>query len=289
MPADPTPGSHRRFAIVTDSTADIPATLAQQRDITVVPMTLTIGEETFSDGALTQQEFFDRMRSAAALPTTSQPSVGELTRAYATALETAESVIALHISSNLSGTCTAAQAAAEQFEGRVHVFDSRNLSWGLGWQVIDAADAADQGLSAPEALARLERTRAQIRQIVSLDSLENLRRGGRIGAVASALGSMLRLKVTIAVQPDGTFAPMGRSRGDAAALNHMLAWIEKQMGDARAGRFAVGHAMAPEKALRLAAAIKQRWEPTELVMYEAGAAISTHAGVIWGTSFWPGE
>lgn len=277
----------RHFAVVTDSTADMTRAIAEQNDIHVVPLNVTIGDETFEDGVLTQAEFFERMRSAPVLPTTSQPSVGVLAEAYGRALKTADSVIALHVSSQLSGVVETAYAAAKQFDGRVHVFDSRNLSWGLGWQVLEAAAASREGLGVSDALARLERARERVKIIVSIDSLENLRRGGRIGAVASRLGSLLNIKVTIVVDPSGAFVPLGRSRGDGAALTGMLDWISEQMGGAEGGKFAVGHAMSAEKADRLAAAIKERWQVTELVMYEAGTVISTHAGTIWGVAFYP--
>jgi DegV family protein with EDD domain len=284
------PGTIARhhFAVVTDSTADMTRAIADRNGVNVVPLNVTIGDETYQDGVLTQAEFFERMRSAPTLPMTSQPSVGALAEAYGRALKTADSVIALHVSSRLSGVVETAHAAAKQFDGRVHVFDSRNLSWGLGWQVLEAAAAAREGLEVADALARLEEARERVKIIVSLDSLENLRRGGRIGAVASRLGSLLNIKVTIVVDPSGAFVPVGRSRGDEAALAGMLEWISSQLGGAGSGRFAVGHAMSAEKADRLAAAIKERWQATELVMYEAGTVISAHAGTIWGVAFYPG-
>lgn len=283
----PSTAARRRFAVVTDSTADMTREIALQNDVHVVPLSVTIGNETYEDGVLTQTEFFERMRSAPTLPTTSQPSIGALEEAYGRALETADSVIAVHVSSRLTGVVETATAAARQFDGRVHVFDSRNLSWGLGWQVLEAASASREGLDVSDAIARLERARERVKIIVTLDSLENLRRGGRIGAVASLVGSVLNVKVSIVVDPSGAFVPLERSRGDSAALQHMLDWISQQMGGADGGRFAVGHAMSPEKAQRLAESIAQRWRVTELVMYEAGSVISTHAGTIWGVAFYP--
>jgi len=283
----PSTATRRQFTVVTDSTSDITPAIAEEHDVIVVPMEVTIGAETFPDGQLTQAEFFERMRAAQNLPTTAQPSIGTLAAAYGRALETADSVIALHVSSKLSGTVETARTAAAQFDGRVHVFDSRNLSWGLGWQVLEAAAAAREGLSVEDALARLELARERVKIVVSIDSLENLRRGGRIGAVASRLGSLLNIKVTIFVDPTGAFVPLGRMRGDTAALNNLMNWIATQMGEATRGRFAVGHAMSAPKAERLAEAIRERWPGSELVMYEAGTVISTHAGTIWGAAFYP--
>ncbi|HSQ21982.1 MAG TPA: DegV family protein [Coriobacteriia bacterium] len=276
-----------QFAVVTDSTADIDPATAAERGIVVVPLAVTIDGETLPDGAITQAEFFSRMAAAPALPTTSQPSVGAFAEVYGRALESARSVISVHISEKLSGTIESARAAAEEFAGKVHVFDSRNLSWGLAWQVVEAANAAREGLSATDTLERLARTRDRVKLIVGLDSLENLRKGGRIGAVSSLMGSLLNLKVTLTVDAEGAFAPLGRSRGEKAALEYTLDWIGTQMGSARRGKFAVGHAFAPERGLRLVESIKERWEVTELVIYEAGSVICAHTGTGWGVAFLP--
>lgn len=283
----PSSDSQRRFAVVTDSTADMTSTIAAANSVEVVPLAITIDGETFADGVLTQAEFFDRMRGASALPTTSQPSVGALSEAYERALETADSVVSLHISSRLSGTMQAARMAAEGFEGRVHVFDSRNLSWGLAWQVLDAAESAGAGLSVADALVKLESARSQVKLLVGLDSLENLRKGGRIGAVSSLLGSLLNLKVTLTVDEDGAFAPLARSRGEKAALAYTMDWIAQQMGAASRGRFAIGHALSEERAHRIAESIRERWDATELVIYEAGTVVATHTGTVWGVAVRP--
>ncbi len=276
-----------RFAVVTDSSADITPDRADELGIRIVPLPVTVGGTTFDDGTITQADLFRRIRESTSAPTTSQPSAGALADAYGRALESAHAVIAPHISSGLSGTCDLARSVSQQFGGRVHVFDSRNLSWGLGWQVIDAAMAAAEGLDVPEALARLEPVRAEVKIVVTLDSLEGLRRSGRIGAVATYLGSILNLKVSVAVNPNGTFVPVRANRGDTSALNSMLTWVSQHMDGAEGGSFAVGHALARDRAEALAEAIRQRWRVDELVMYEAGAAIAVHAGTVWGVAFRP--
>ncbi len=277
----------RSFAVITDSTSDITPQLAEEHAITVVPLTFEIDGEKHVDGTLTQAEFFERMNAAADLPTTSQPSVGAFTDAYNRALESASEVVSIHISSKLSGTVQAARIAAEQFMGKVHVFDSRNLSWGLAWQVMDATRAAAEGLSATATVPRLEKTREEVKLLVGVDSLENLRKGGRIGAVSSLLGSLLNLKITLTVDGEGAFAPLGRSRGEKAALEYTMDWITKQMGTATKARFAVGHGLTAERANRIAESIKQRWDVSQMVVYEAGPVIATHTGTVWGVAVWP--
>ncbi|HET6352587.1 MAG TPA: DegV family protein [Coriobacteriia bacterium] len=275
------------FAVVTDSTADISPQIAAERGIHVVPLSLTIDGETMPDGTLTQVEFFERMNNAPQLPTTSQPSVGAFTETYERLLESAEQIVSVHISSKLSGTVESARQAAASFGGRVHVFDSKNLSWGLALQVVEATRMAAAGLSPAAALEGLERVRERCKLIVGIDSLDNLARGGRIGRVGKLFGSLLDLKVTFTVDEDGAFTPVARSRGEKAALRHTLDWVAEQMGEHTKAKFAVGFALRPERAEALAAQLRERFDALELTVYEAGTVICTHTGTGWGVALLP--
>ncbi len=281
--------SVRAFQIITDSTADIPADLAAQRGVTVVPLAVSFGEDTIEDGILSQEEFFARMSAEPRLPTTSQPSPGAFATAYEHALKTAPEVVSVHISNRLSGTIESARQAAQDFPGKVHVFDSLNLSWGLGLQVMEAVKSAERGDDVQTTLLALERARERVRLLVGLDSLDNLAKGGRIGKVSAFLGSMLNLKVTLTVDSEGAFQPVARNRGERAAIDHTLAWVAEKMGDARKGTFAVGGAMFPERAERIAAELRERYEVEELVVYSAGSVICAHTGTGWGVAVLPSE
>ncbi len=115
--------------------------------------------------------------------------------------------------------------------------------------------------------------RTRVKQIVGLDSLDNLARGGRIGKVGAFLGAMLNLKVTLTVDANGEFVPLERNRGEKAALRHTIDWVSAQMGSATSGKFAIGHALALERAQKLAEEIESRYTATELVIYETGSVI----------------
>lgn len=282
-------GAERSFAIVTDSTSDISPEIAAERGITVVPLQVTFGEESITDGTLTQEQFFARMAASPTLPTTSQPSVGAFVEVYERVLATAGQVVSVHISNKLSGTVASATQAAENFNGRVHVFDSLNLSGGLALQVYEAAAAAAEGLSHSAAIERLERARARVKMIVGLDSLDNLAKGGRIGKVSALLGSILNLKVTMTVDETGAFQPVARSRGEKAALVHTIEWVEQQMGDARSAAFAIGQALSKQRSQNLRDEIVKRYEVSEMHMYDAGSVISTHTGTAWGVALLPSE
>ncbi len=277
------------FAVVTDSSSDLGPDIVASSGVTVVPLTVNFGKDTYTDGDLTQAEFFALMDASPELPTTSLPPIGVFVEAYEKALETADEVISVHISSRLSGTIESARKAAEKFSGRVHVFDSLNLSWGCGLQVLDAAKAAKEGMTVSAALDRLARTRDRVKIIVGVDSLTNLAKGGRIGRVSSFLGSMLDLKVTFTVGSDGAFVPVHRARGERRAIAQTLAWVDEQMGESKSGIFAIGQAMTLPRAERLSDTLKERYEALEMYIYETGSVISTHTGTGWGIIFLPTE
>jgi len=277
----------RQVGIVTDSTSDITPDVAGELDIRVVPLTVAIGDEMFTDGDLTQAEFFRRMDAAPKLPTTSQPSVGTFVEAYRAGLERFERIVSVHISAALSGTIDSAHEAARQFGDRVTVFDTRNLSWGEALQVVEAARTAAEGGGVPEVLAVLEHARARVRMVVGLDKLDNLAKGGRIGKVAALLGGLLHTRVMITVNETGTFEVAGKPRGATAALEATMDWVTGQMGSGRRGKFAIMHALSPEKAGWLEARVREAFDVVELRVIEAGAVITAHTGTGWGVAVLP--
>jgi len=280
----------QQVAVVTDSTADIPRELAEAEGITIVPLVTTFPDGvSFHDGDLTQAEFFERMGRAKALPTTSQPAVGDFTRVYDELLGRFPYAVSVHISNKLSGTIEAARQATDGFGDRVHVFDSLNLSTALGWQVIDAAREAARGEGPAEILEAAARLRPRVRHIVGLDKLDNLARGGRIGAVSAFFGGVLDLKVLLTVDSDGAFKPVTRARGHMGAMRDTLGFVKREMGGATKGRFMVAHALSPDTAAYLRDAIADAFEVTELFMVETGVVIATHTGTGWGIGFIPGD
>lgn len=277
----------RQVGIVTDSTSDITPEYASAFGIEVVPLTVTVGDETFQDCVLTQAEFFERMNAAPALPTTSLPPIGVFEETYRRQLEQFSEVVAVHISSALSGTIEAAREAAKEFGGRVKVFDTRNLSWGEGLQVIEAAKAAASGATADEIMHQLEEVRSKVKMIVGLDTLENLAKGGRIGKVAALFGGLLNLKVTITPNENGAFDPVARSRGTKAAMQHTLDWVAEKMGEHRRATFSIMHAMSPDKVAWLDEQLRARYEIEDMYHVEAGAVICAHTGTGWGVALLP--
>lgn len=270
------------ICIVTDSTSDIPREIAEELGITIVPLSVTINGETFPDGTISLDEFFKRMNAAPELPKTSQPSVGAFLEAFNECLERCSEVVCVTISHRLSGTFESATEAARSLGDRVHVLDTLNLSWGEGYQVVQAAKAARAGASVAEIKERFEELRSRVHMIVGLDSVENLAKGGRIGKVAAIVGGLLKMRVTLTVAADGSFEPVGRARGAVAGMQGSVDWVAARIDADRPADFAVQHALSPDKAAWLEETIRARFNVRELLVIEAGAVISSHTGTGWG-------
>lgn len=272
----------QRVCVVTDSTSDIPRKVADELGITVVPLSATIEGETFKDGTISLEEYFRRMNAAKELPKTSQPSVGEFAEVFKERLHHCSEVLCVTISNRLSGTYESAHEAARSFGERVHVFDTLNLSWGEGYQVVEAARAALAGATVSEIVEKATELRGRVHMVVGLDKLDNLAKGGRIGRVSAMLGGLLNLKVLLTVCDDGAFEPVARVRGASGGLQASIDWVATRIDEKRAAAFAVQHALSPDKAAWLEDAIRARFNVAELRVIEAGAVISTHTGTGWG-------
>jgi DegV family protein with EDD domain len=192
-----------RVAIVTDSASDLPPEVAKRSGITVVPLVVSFGAESFRPGVnLTTDEFWERMTAPdAPFPTTAAAAPGDFLAAFQAAFDGgADSVVCITVSGDLSGTLKAAQVAASQLPDRdVHVVDSRTASMGHGMLAQIAAELASAGVSGAEIARVVEHRKADVALYVALDTLEYLKRGGRISGARAAIGTMLNVKPIITV------------------------------------------------------------------------------------------
>ena len=202
------------IAIVTDSTSDIPVELARQHNITVVPLNVHFGNESFKDGVtISPDEFYAEMRRSKELPKTSQPSPGEFVETYEQLAKDFSHIVSVHISHKMSGTLASARQAKELLgdKVKVEVIDSEQASMALGFTAIAGASAARGGASFTETIDVMRDTAQRSRFMGVVQSLENLRKGGRIGRAQGLLGSLLHIKPMLEVL-DGEAAPAGRPR-----------------------------------------------------------------------------
>ena len=214
-----------RVAIVTDSASDLPPEVAAEAGITVVPLVVTFGADTFRPGVnLTTDEFWARMTAPEApFPTTAAAAPGEFRQAYQAAFDAgAEAVVCVTVSGDLSGTLKSATLAARDLPDReVHVIDSRSASMGHGMLAQIGAELAAAGASGADVAAALEEAKGRVDLFVTLDTLEYLKRGGRISGARAAMGTMLSIKPIITVR-EGMVDNAERVRTRAKARQRCL-------------------------------------------------------------------
>ena len=201
------------IAIVTDSTSDVPPELAAAQKITVIPAILVIDGKSVVDGeGISRKDFYEQLPSMKTLPTTAAPASGTFENIYESQLsQGASQVLSIHIASKLSGILNAAQAAARSFGKRVHVLDSEQVSLGLGFQALAAAEDAAQGLTLEQVVQRIVELRQRLHLGAMLDSLEYVRRSGRVSWAKASLGSLLQIKPFLRVK-DGSVSQLGEAR-----------------------------------------------------------------------------
>ena len=217
-----------KIRIITDSAADLPRPC--RPEVTILPMAVTFGEEQFLDGVdLTHRQFYEKLIEGDALPTTSQINPAQFEEAFRQAVDAGENVVAILLSSKLSGTCQSARIAAEEFPGRVFVVDSENATIGEQILVLRALSLADQGLDAAAVAKRLEAEKQDIRLVALLDTLEYLKRGGRISPSVALVGGLLSVKPVVAVE-HGEVVMLGKARGSKNGNNQLVQEIRKTSG-----------------------------------------------------------
>ena len=211
--------------IIVDSSADLAPQVRER--ITVIPLALRFGEEEYLDGInITNREFYEKLAVAKDLPTTSQATPFAIAAFFAEAVENGDDVVAVMLSSGLSGTYQSALMAAQEYEGRVFVVDSRNVTIGSAILAEYALRLADSGRSAPEIAKELETAREKIHLVAVVDTLEYLQRGGRVSKTAAVAGGLLSIKPVVAVV-DGVIKVIAKGRGNRQANRLMEQEIEK--------------------------------------------------------------
>jgi len=261
--------------IVTDSTSDIPPDIARELDITVIPVHVIFGEESFDDGVtITREEFYRRLKTTKVLPTTSTPSIGEFAEAYQ---RVGGEIVAIHVASKWSSLLNVAHLGAElATAAQVTFFDSGKLAMGLGWQVILAARAAQQGKSAAEVVQILQEAKPRVRLFAALDTLEFLRRSGRVNSFLARFGQLLSIKPIIDVG-DGEVSLIDRVRTRHAAIDRTRT-MTYSLGPLQS--LAVLHTSNYETARALAdefaGSMPNLREP--IIVCEATTAVGTHVG-----------
>ncbi len=268
-----------KIRIMTDSASDL---LPPHRpEVTVLPMDITFGGETFQDGVnLSHHQFYEKLIEGEELPTTSQISPARFEDAFRQAVEAGETVVAVVLSAKLSGTYQSACIAAEEFPGQVFVVDSANATIGELILVERAVELMTQGLDAAAIAARLEEEKADIRLVALLDTLEYLKRGGRVSASVALVGGLLAIKPVVAIQ-DGEVMVLGKARGSKNGNNLLVQEIQKTGGVDFSRPYRLGYTGLDDGLLRKYITDSQTlWSEhvDALPLGTVGGTIGTHVG-----------
>jgi DegV family protein with EDD domain len=274
-------------AVVTDTTHYMPSDVVERLGIHLVslyvnwPDAAHPGRNDREADLPDFDAFYDHLRSASELPTTSQPSVGDFLAVYEPLIEAGRDIVSIHLSGVISGTCASAEQARETLiergidPARIAVVDSRTACAGMGMLAIAAANAAMAGADVAGAVARAQAVREYLKIWFAVDTLEFLRRGGRIGAARALLGTTLRIKPILTLEAEIT--PIERVRTSQRAFERMVDYLRVRHDDGCDVWF-VQHVQAHDQAARLVERGREIYGCEPEFVSEVGPVIGAHVG-----------
>ena len=266
-------------AVVSDSNAYLPEQLARANGLTMLQQYVIFGDgRRVHEDEVDLDVFFDELRSAEQLPTTSHPTTDDFCVAYEELLKGAEAIVSVHSSGQISHTVDAAVAAAELLgaSDRIFVVDSQSAGGGLGVIALAAARRAAAGESPERVIATAEEARAELKMWFAIDTLEYLRRSGRIGAASAWVGSTLRVKPILTIE-SGQMMPVERVRSTERAFERLVDYA-RQRHASGADAWVVQHVRSPELADELTDRAREVFGTNPVFCSEIGAVVGVHTG-----------
>ncbi len=268
-------------AVVTDTTHYLPVGVCEENGINRVSLYVRWEEGLERESEMPDFDgFYERLRSAKVLPTTSQPSIGDFLEVYEPLVEQGHDILSIHLSAGISGTYDAARQAAAQLEergarGRVEVMDSSTACGGFGLVALAAAARARAGGSLPECAQRAREAREALKLWFAIDTLEYLRRGGRIGAAQAWVGGALKIKPILSIGEQIT--PVERVRTSGKMFDRMVDYMRSRRDDG-ADAWVIQHIQAADVAERLVESGREIFGTEPLFVSEIGPVIGAHVG-----------
>jgi len=267
------------LALITDSTAYIPADLVAKYKLLVAPQVVIWDGQEMRDGIdILPAEFYARLKTSKTMPTTSQATIASFLALFEPLVARGVPILSILLSPHLSGTIASAEQAKKEFPGaRIEIVNSQAVAMALGYQVLAAARAAEAGATFDEVLAVAHRVKTQTGVVFLVDTLEFLHRGGRIGGAARFMGSALNLKPLLELR-DGRVEALEKVRTRAKARERLLEVVEERVRGKKNLRLAALHASAEEDAQSLLVEAAQRMQPIEQYLTAVSPAVGTHTG-----------
>ncbi len=272
----------RKFAVITDSAADIPDEDMERLDIHMVPCRIHFGNRNFIDKvSITSREFFAEVERNPVHPTTSQPAPGDFRRQFQFLATHYPDVLSVNLSAKPSGTWQAAVAAAERVDapGKVHVVDSKNASTGEGMLAVLAAECAEAGLGIEETRSILDAQIPRTRAFALVRDLSFAVKGGRVPGYVKPVADVLRISPIIRTFPDGRVTNGGFLLGRKRRVSNFTQYVIKHSVIHGPMHVAIGHALCADEADELAACFRKELPDLKrLTITELGSALGVHGG-----------
>src|SRR5690625_229871 len=268
-----------KVAVMSDSTAYIPAEVREKRGIHMVPLSVVFEDESFREEMdITTEEFYQKMKESKNLPKTSQPSVGDVTKKLEELAKEYDAVISVHLSSGISGTYQAVVSAGEMAENiEVYPYDSEISCLPQGFYALEAAELEKAGKSPEEIVKRLDEVKKSLRAYFMVDDLTNLQRGGRLSSAQALLGGMLQIKPVLHFV-DKVIVPFEKIRTRKKAIQRIVDMLEEDAKQGNVERVVFIHGNAESSAIELRDQFVEKYPDIETVISYFGPVIGTHLG-----------
>ena len=265
--------------IVTDNCCDLPEAVLKQYDIRQAYLQVRFGDQVFPLGEPSNDRFYEMMAQSKILPATSQPTVEHITQVYSQALQDESEVIAIHMSSALSGTYQGGVLVKNTLDNpNLYVFDSLRASVGMGLMVVEAARMAERGESVQTILQRLKGMQSSVQCIFVVGNLESLIKGGRLSKAKGKIAEVLDIKPVVHMDDEGFLMPYEKARGLKGAQHKQINIMDKIGQDLARQTVGICHSREPEIADSLRQTIQEKFGVQEVIIGEIGPIIGSHVG-----------
>jgi DegV family protein with EDD domain len=266
-----------KVKIITDSSCDLNKDIIDRYNIGIVGLNVSFGEETYIDGEMENDAFYERMANEKELPKTSCPSPNKFAKSYECE---EDEVLVITITSKLSATYSTAVLAKNMFleennNKAIEIIDSESGSIGQGLLVVKAAQLAEEGKSLNEIVEEIERLKKDVVFFGSLETLENAIKGGRINPLAGKLINALNFKVIIQII-DGIVKPVDKARGDNNSIKKVVESVSKKVSEKKNRVLAIGHSNCLEKALKVKEMMIRENYFEDVTISEVGSVMGTY-------------
>jgi DegV family protein with EDD domain len=265
--------------VIADSTCNLSQETLDEYDIRIAPIPIQFGDETFEEGVdIDRDLFYKKIEETGIIPTSSQPTPAWFGRYYKELHQQGHSILVVTVTGKHSGTFNSATMAKSLApEADVHVFDSKSISLGTGWMVLEAVRAIKAGVAQSDVVNRIETIRERAKLFMTPATLKYLQMSGRVGTLQGALASLLSIKPIIHLK-DGLLEVMGNVRTRGKSLDQLIDRLEEAVGTTAPVNLAVIHARAREEGLSVLERAKDVFNVQEALFGDLVASLSAHGG-----------